>query len=178
MKRGDFFTDSKLRDILNHAHFVPVPDTLIKDKNGQYYQKIVPLEAPLEFVPLKYRARQASVEENTFTATPSSVELHDDVDIEFSEDDDAMRETPETSVDDSIVDIPQNTTEPLLDIEGDDDAMDRVSPWKIRLTELRKPSPLVHQEEPTDSKRKRLPSESPPPVQTNPNKKKKSVRFA
>ncbi|RCH91537.1 hypothetical protein CU098_003159, partial [Rhizopus stolonifer] len=52
LKRGDFFADSKLRHILNHAAFVPLPPLVSQDKQtGLYYQPIQSLKTPLLFMP-------------------------------------------------------------------------------------------------------------------------------
>ncbi|KAK4520687.1 uncharacterized protein ATC70_006565 [Mucor velutinosus] len=63
LKRGEFFADSKLRNILNHARFVPLPRTIYKDhETGEYRQKIMPLDAPLDFVPKKPSVTADTVE--------------------------------------------------------------------------------------------------------------------
>lgn len=131
-KRGDFFRDSKLQSILNHAHFVPLPDTVSKDEQGKYRQKIVPLDAPLDFVPKKHTV------------------IQEDFDLELSD-----TETPDQT--EATLTDPQSSDsdELLLDIEGDHDIMDHVRPWKTQII----------------PKKRRVQTEEP-------NKKKKSVRFA
>jgi hypothetical protein len=223
LKRGDFFADSKLRNILNHAYFVQLPKTIEKDEEtGQYHQKIVPLDAPLYFVPKKkpiVREDEIGQEEEQ--------QQHDDIDMEEEEEDNAMRLEeedqqqpqvrkvlfPDDSSDDdidvdegeeeeqeeqplSIPHTPQMKTfsyydneernnsstddDLLLDIEGEEDVMDTVQPWKMRLLESDK------------KKRKREDSASPVPAQHLDNEAdveeedgelsnkriKKAVRFA
>ncbi|GAN03723.1 snf2 family helicase [Mucor ambiguus] len=233
LKRGDFFADSKLRNILNHARFVPLPKAIYKDQvTGAYWQKIVPLDRPLDFVP-NGPSLAAGIVKNTddtqeaplaesmqLPLTLSSSEMNQiydefDVDVDASdqeEEKDSIQEDAQTftgafNVHEDYLDQTSSISSTsqheddeddiILDIEGDDDAMDSIPPWKLRLMDQEKryrikqtPSPPIIQ---VHNKGKRKHSLSPPLIKEGsssvPNshqkesdaperKKKKTVRFA
>lgn len=166
LKRGDFFADSKLRNILNHAIFVPLPKIIMQDEEtGRYHQKIVALDAPLYFVP---RKKKASREENdledqqqeqdivmeeeeqqavkkTLFPPDSSDEDELDVDEQKEEEPLSIPHTPQLKTysyyEDEINNNNSSSDDDLmLDIEGDNDTMDNMHPWKMRLLESEKKS--------------------------------------
>lgn len=230
LKRGDFFADSKLRSILNHARFVPLPKSIHKDQvTGKYRQSIVPLDAPLDFVPKKAFATAEivgstdNIQEVPLAASmqPSLVlsfnemnHMYDESNVDdMSDDEHAIQQDAQTFTgafdvhdDDfdqgsrsSIVSqFEEDEDDTILDIEGDNDTMGSISPWKLRLLDEEKRRRVQQTSSPplmiqTRNKGKRKHSPSPPlvgkdslsvpnPHQKERNlpekKKKKTVRFA
>ncbi|KAI8969093.1 hypothetical protein BDF20DRAFT_893222 [Mycotypha africana] len=181
LKRGDFYTDSKLKDILNHAYFVPLPDSITQEEStGIFRQRIVPFNAPLWFVQKKRALNDEQIDSNkvegnaisnsnvtTFYAetprrtTVNDAEVDNDIDVELDDgitslNDESNANVGEESVkpaikeEESIQLILKDEDEPLLDIEGDDDVMDHVQPWKIRLMEQPKRTMTASRENPPE----------------------------
>ncbi|KAL9559443.1 hypothetical protein PS6_000765 [Mucor atramentarius] len=228
LKRGDFFADSKLRNILNHAYFVPLPESIYHDKvTGEYRQKVVPLDAPLDFVPRKPSAPAEAEDPSTHYTqekpltlsmqSPSSSlssdmthtydEFNIDVDAFDEEDGHSMQEEPQTftgafdgrddleqgSISSASQHEEEDDTDMILDIEGDEDVMDSIPPWKMRLMDQEKHRRVKASLVQTSDSRKRKHSPSPPCVEVEASllaephqeegdvpekKRKKTVRFA
>jgi len=227
LKRGDFFADSKLRSILNHARFVPLPKSIHQDPvTGEYRQSIVPLDAPLDFVPKKPPATAEivastdNIQKATLAASMQSppalsfsemnhVYHEPNVDVDTSDDEHVIHQDAQTftgafDVHDDDFDqssasqFEEDEDDMILDIEGDDDTMGSIPPWKLRLLDEEKrrrvkqtASPPLMIQARNNGKRKH--SSSPPLVGEDslsvPNshqnennlpekKKKKTVRFA
>jgi hypothetical protein len=202
LKRGYFFADSKLRSILNHAHFVPLPDTIYKnEETGEYQQKIISLDAPLDFVPKKpviVKTKELVKDyinetEAPFTlpmqiSSPSLASISDqycntsDINVDATDDED--EEPPQTqhriftgasklydvlgqSISSNSSKNQDSDDDMLLDIEGDEDVMDHIQPWKIRMMDeqkrsqdKKKPASII---QPSTKKRKPSPPPPPPP---------------
>lgn len=202
LKRGDFFKDSKLKNILNHARFVPLPKTVIKEEDtGAYYQHINLLEAPLYFVPQRRKhltgpilENQATLMEHDILTTSSSAPedmdyisttIEDtDVDIDESDiEDETIIQAPQSSAKQSIEwDLLHKESEELeLDIEGENDVMDRIQPWKIRLHMRQQlDNSQTKDTHPVEKKKRSLSPPSDPTFQLEhkSKRKKKSARFA
>lgn len=166
LKRGDFFADSKLRNILNHARFVPLPACVYKNKEtGEYQQKIVPLDVPLEFVPNKKEEPTKETQEATLmepmpllsNSTKQQQWEEEGYDssifsINVDDNDQLLMETQnrtftnasdvidyfEQSSSNSSEEQDDDDSDIILDIEGDMDVMDNIQPWKVRLMDQQK----------------------------------------
>lgn len=183
MKRGDFFTDSKLKSILNHAYFVPLPESITKDEEtGVYRQKILPLDAPLYFIPppKKVEEEQQKVSEKEESVIKhKSVLFTDSVDgsdIEVDEEDTVLTSPSPPPLSSDTLAISDSKRrfsssgsddDLMLDIVGDEDIMDAIQPWKMRLLQ-------------SDKKKRKRDNQITAPEEEEPSKKKpkKSVRFA
>ncbi|KAL9551487.1 hypothetical protein MBANPS3_004229 [Mucor bainieri] len=199
LKRGDFFADSKLRNILNHARFVPLPKSIHKDEaTGEYRQKIVPLDAPLDFVPKKPSPTTALVESTSNTQdtalnasihsplalSPGALEqMYDEFDVDVDASDGEQYQgsiqqndyaqtftgaftsvyeddLEQTSSNSSAIQQEDDEDDMILDIEGDDDVMDSIPPWKLRLMDKEKRHRIKQ-------------TQSPPIIETHDNGKRK-----
>lgn len=213
---------------MNHAYFVPLPESIYHDKvTGEYRQQVVPLDAPLDFVPRKpsapAEAEDASThytQEKPLTVSMQSPlsslssevthtydEFNIDVDASDEEDGHSMQEEPQTftgafdgrddleqsSISSASQHEEEDDTDMILDIEGDEDVMDSIPPWKMRLMDQEKHRRVKASLAQTSDSRKRKHSPSPPFVEGGASllaephqeegdipekKKKKTVRFA
>lgn len=184
---------------MNHARFVPLPSTVIKDEEtGTYHQNIDLLDAPLYFVPRKYKQKepeaikedQGIMIEQDVLAKPEDLVLKDaDIDVDDSDNEEETATlTSQSSMtrQSSEFDLLDKGSDELeLDVEGDDDVMDYVQPWKMRLHDEKIRKQLVgnSQAKPTQippqvDKRNRSPSSPLQEDTPQPKKKKKSLRFA
>jgi hypothetical protein len=179
---------------LNHARFVPLPSTVTKDEDtGTYYQSIDLLDAPLYFVPRKDRIKENQDDLESGDTIQSSIlgeaghasdilddQVSDiDVDELGNQEEKVLMASQLSARQSDKVDLLDSGTDALeLDIEGDDDVMDHIQPWKMRLHDesMRKqfssPQPIQV------GKRKRSASPTAPQQESQPKKPKKSVRFA
>ncbi|CEP16924.1 hypothetical protein [Parasitella parasitica] len=193
LKRGDFFADSKLRNILNHAHFVPLPNSVHKNaETGKYQQKIVPLDEPLYFVANKIISNEPKgFLDNAITATETPIQassattlkpVYEKSDIDVEETDDleiehfhsqnrtfikALEKHGEYNHSSQASSCAsQDDLDMTLDIEGDEDATDYIQPWKMRLMDEQKRS-KVNQPQFSTNKKRRY-TKSPSPVEGQP----------
>ncbi|KAI8637325.1 SNF2 family N-terminal domain-containing protein [Parasitella parasitica] len=191
LKRGDFFADSKLRNILNHAHFVPLPDSVRKNREtGEYQQKIVPLDAPLYLVPKKtISSEPKNTLGNDTIVTESSVQFssailpkqdYDISDIDVDETGDIEVEQFQfqnqtfTDAFESHGEYDQSSQssncssqddhDMTLDIVGDGDVTNHIQPWKMRLMDEQKRHKIDHSLSLTNNEKKRKFTKSLSPI--------------
>ncbi|KAI8381524.1 P-loop containing nucleoside triphosphate hydrolase protein [Radiomyces spectabilis] len=90
-KTTEFYSDTKLRGILNHARFVPLPNHITYSPTDQaFHQKITLLKAPLYFMPS--RKQDQEIGKVPATETPPVLD-HETLDVELVEED-AKQEKP------------------------------------------------------------------------------------
>ena len=138
---GEFFTDSKLKNILNHAIFVPLPNTITKTEDNAYFQKIDLLDTPLYFVPpsvVSKRKRDELSEHQDVAMEDEPVKIKKKKrKVMFSDDISTAMDAP-LSISPSLKSDTHAEEDLELEIVGDEDIMDAIQPWKLRLLQSEK----------------------------------------